>query len=213
MVRITQQNDWVIYIITGCIFLYIFMLVSLQRDSSFREFLMQKFPDSTNNFLSWLIIGLVFTLVFSTFVSQSVPLVPRQITDVQLFGYQLNKFGFSFLAVAAFYLLKNALTYLFFAGTGALKKWEKFYFSASKLYFVFSVVLMALCIFKYFYNFSATEMFGYYLAGISAVFLFKLIFYILHPADILPPKWYYKILYICTLQIVPVLVLWRLLFF
>ncbi|MBE2274452.1 MAG: DUF4271 domain-containing protein, partial [Flavobacteriales bacterium] len=26
-------------------------------------------------------------------------------------------------------------------------------------------------------------------------------------------KWYYKFLYICTLQIIPVLVLWKVLFF
>ena len=45
----------------------------------------------------------------------------------------------------AFYLVKNLLTYLFFAGTASLPRWEKFYFSASKFYFVFSLVLMVLC--------------------------------------------------------------------
>ena len=107
LIRIVQQNDWVVIILVSCIFLYIFMLLSLRRDSSVTEFLLQKFADSTNNFLSWIIISFVFAFAF----------------------------------------------------------------------------------------------------------LFKQIYYILHSSNILPQKWYYKFLYICTLQIVPVLVLWKLLFF
>jgi len=45
-----------------------------------------------------------------------------------------------------------------------------------------------------------------------AMFIFKNIFYLMQPEAILPQKWYYKFLYICTLQIVPVLVLWKVLF-
>ncbi|TQE61297.1 DUF4271 domain-containing protein, partial [Leptospira interrogans] len=40
----------------------------------------------------------------------------------------------------------------------------------------------------------------------------KNLVYIFHNQPILPEKWYYKFLYICTLQIVPVLVLWKFLF-
>lgn len=213
MIRITQQTDWVVYIIVGCIFLYIFMLISLRRDSSVREFLLQKFPDSTNNFLSWLIIGFVFSLVFAAFISQYVPVIPKRISELQILGWELNKFGFTLMTVLGFYLVKNLLTYLFFAGTASLPRWEKFYFSASKFYFVFSLVLMVLCIVRYFYDFEPVQMFGYYLAGISVVFFFKQLYYFLHPGAILPQQWYYKLLYICSLQIVPVMVLWRVLFF
>ena len=213
LIRIVQQNDWVVIILVSCIFLYIFMLLSLRRDSSVTEFLLQKFADSTNNFLSWIIISFVFALVLSVFVSQNIPVVPQNISDFQFFGYELNKFGFTFVGISVFYFLKNILTYLYFAGTGAAKKWEVFYFIASKFYFCFSIVIMILCLIQYFYRFDKWVMFDVYLAVFAFAFLFKQIYYILHSSNILPQKWYYKFLYICTLQIVPVLVLWKLLFF
>ena len=120
LVRIAEQNDWVVFIIIGCLFLYIFMLLSLQRDSSVREFLVQKFPDSSNNFLSWVIISVVFCLVFATFISQYIPVVPKSIRDLSLFGYELNKFGFTFCVLRGFYFINNFLSYIFCAGTGAI---------------------------------------------------------------------------------------------
>src|SRR5690606_9569879 len=114
-----QQNDWVIIIIVCCIFLYIFMLRSLRRDSSIPEFLLQKFPDSTNNFPSWVIIGTVFCLLFSVMISQYIPTVPKLIRSYHVFGYELNKFGFAFITIAAFYITRGIMTYLFFAGTGS----------------------------------------------------------------------------------------------
>ena len=58
------------------------------RDSSVKEFLLQKFADASNNFLSWLIISFVFVLVFSTFVSQYIPIVPKKISDIQVLGFE-----------------------------------------------------------------------------------------------------------------------------
>ncbi len=213
LVRIVQHNDWVVIILVSCIFLYIFMLLSLRRDSSVTEFLLQKFADSTNNFLSWIIISFVFALVLSVFVSQNIPVVPQKVTDFQFSGYELNKFGFTFASISVFYFLKNICTYLYFAGTGTTKKWEVFYFTASKFYFSFSILIMILIVLQFFFLFDKFLMLDVYLAVFAFAFLFKQCFYIFHPSSILPEKWYYKFLYICTLQIVPVLVLWKLLFF
>ena len=213
LVRIAQQNDWVVFIIIGCIFLYVFMLLSLQRDSSVKEFLAQKFPDANNSFLSWAIISLVFCLVFSAFLSQYVPDVPRKVSACSLFGFELNKFGFTFLVILLFYFIRNALTYLFFAGTGSIRKWKLFYFTVSKFYFSISVVVIIACLISYFYNINELLWLPYFFGGFVFLFVFKLLFYFFHQSDIMPQKWYYKLLYICTLQIVPVLVLWKVLFF
>ena len=213
MIRIAQQNDWVVFIIVGCIFLYIFMLTSLQRDSSVREFLLQKFADSSNTFLSWLVISLVFCLLLSTFISQYIPVVPKKISSIQLLGFELNKFGFTFLSISVFYLVKTALSYLFFAGTGDLKKWPVFYFTGSKFYFCISILLIILCIGSYFYQIDALRIFPYYFGMWIFMILFKVVFYFFHTNNTLPEKWYYKFLYICTLQIMPLLVLWKVLFF
>ncbi len=213
MIRIAQHNDWVVWILVGCIFIYIFMLISLRRDSGVLEFLLQKFPDSTNNFLSWMIISVVFSLTLSVLVSPYLPAVPKTISTLQIGGYELNKFGYTFLAISAFYFMKNTFSYLFFAGTGSAKKWEVFYFTASKFYFSFSLIIMILCVISNFYIVDRAEMFNICIVGLAAIFLFKLSYYLFHSSRILPEIWYYKILYICTLQIVPVLVLWKVLFF
>lgn len=188
------------------------MLRSLRRDSTMLEFLQQPIADSTNNFLSWGIISVVFALLFSVAFSQFVPVVPSPISDYHLFGYELNKFGFTFIAVGLFYFIRTALTYFFFAGTGGGKRWEKFYFSASKLFFVFSLVLIVGSIAQFYFNVDRGWLFNLYLITFGVLFVFKLIYYMMLGSSVLPQKWYYKFLYICTLQIVPVLVLWKVLF-
>ena len=213
MVRIVQYNDWVAFIITGGILLYIFMLLYLQRDSSVKVFLMQHYADSSNNLLSWLIISLVFTVLAATVISQSIPLVPKSITAFHFFGYELNKFGYTLLCVFLFYILRTFLSYIFYAGTGSLKRWSHFLFISAKFYFVFSLILMAACIYQFYYEPDRLQLFNGYLSGFAFMLLFKLLLYILSPDKILPERWYYKILYICTLQIVPVLVLWKALYF
>lgn len=213
LIRIAPQNDWVVFLLIGCIFLYIFMFLSLQRDSTVKEFLLRKFSDSANNFLSWAIISFIFCLVLAAFLSQYIPVVPKRISQIHLFGLELNKFGFTFISILVFYFFKNLLSYIFFAGTGAIKKWGIFYFTASKFYFVVSLFIMVLCVGSYFYPIDHLRVFPYYFSGFALVFIFKLLFYIFHKSDILPQNWYYKFLYICTLQIVPVLVLWKVLFF
>lgn len=213
MVRITEQNDWVIFLLVGCIFLYIFMLFSLQRESSLKEYLLHKFPDSTNNLLSWIISSVVYCLIFSAFISPYLPIVPKEISKVQLGGYEINKFGFAFLSISLFYFLKNILGYLFYAATGNVKKWELFSFTASKFYFCFSLVMMAFVVVNTILKVPRIESFDFFAGSFLFIFLFKLAYYIFHRSKILPEKWYYKILYICTLQIIPVLVLWKILFF
>ena len=213
LVRIAQQNDWIVFLIIGCIFLYVFMFRSLQRDSTVREFLMQRFPDSSNIFPSWIIISFVFCLVFAAFLSQYIPVVPKSIRNLEIAGYELNKFGFTLIAILGFYFIKNILTYVFFAGTGSIKKWSLFYFTVSKFYFCISVIIIILTILSYFYPNGNLSRFPFYFGGFLILFLFKLFYYFFHKNDIMPQKWYYKFLYICTLQIVPVLVLWKVLFF
>lgn len=184
---------------------------------------MQKFADASNNLLSWLIISCVSTLLLAALLSQSIPIVPQRITDLHFFGYELNKFGFTLFSLIIFYGLKSMLSYVFYAGTGSLSKWTLFQFTCAKFYFTLSLVLMILCVYQYFYKVNDLQLlsdfkvqdlqlFDYYAFGFVLVFLFKITFYLLSPNNILPHKWYYKFLYICTLQFAPVVVLWKVLY-
>lgn len=213
LVRIVPQNDWVVFTLTACIIMYVFMLLYFHRDSSVRVFLLQKLEDSSNNLLSWIIISSVYTVLLATLLSPSVPVVPKMVTNLGMFGYELNKFGFTFLGLSVIYISKSILSYLFFAGTGSLSKWPGFIFLASKFYFVVSILLMGACFYQYFYEVHFSQLFNFYFAGFVIAFFFKILLFLISPTGILPQRWYYKILYICTLQITPVLVLWRVLYF
>ena len=213
MVRIVENNDWVIITLIASLFAYVFMFVFLLRDIRLKDFLMQKYEESSNNFLAWGITSLVFCATLSVLISQYIPIVPKEISDLQLFGVELNKFGFTFLSLLIFYVLKAGLGFLFYSGVGNGRKWGIFYFTATKFYFVLSIILIILCFSHYYFDIDKMKMLQIYLFFLSFVFVFKVFFYFFHNNKILPVKWYYKILYICTLQIAPLLVLWRLLFY
>jgi Domain of unknown function (DUF4271) len=212
-VRIPEHNDWVIFILLGCIFLYLFMMNVVEREANLKDFLLQKYFDASNNLPSWVITSCVITLTLSVLISQYIPVVPKYVADLQILGYQLNKFGFCLIAVIFFYAIKSSLGFLFFQSIGDGKKWTVFYFTSTKFYFVLSFLLIILCVTHYYFPIDRNKMFLYYIFFFSFVFIFKVFFYLFHKNNILPEKWYYKFLYICTLQIVPVLVLWKFLFY
>jgi hypothetical protein len=202
----------VIIIVIACILVYLAMLFFLQRDSSIAEFLAKDFADSSNSFLTWGTTSVIYCTLVSVLFSQFIPFIPPKIADLQLFGYELNKFGFTFLGVSAFYLLKALLGYIYYASVGNIRKWNIFYFTATKFYFCVSLLLIFLCLGHYYFMASPMELLNNYVLLFIIILIFKLIYYFFHKNRILPYQWYYKILYICTLQILPVLVLWKLLF-
>lgn len=213
MVRIAEHNDWVIITLLICMFTYSLMFISLLRGVRFWDFFMEKFSEASNIFLSWLIVSTVFCVVLSVLVSQYVPIVPKTITDIRFGDFELNKFGYTFLCLSIFYLFKVGLSYIFYAGIGNARKWSRFYFVNTKFYFGFSVALMILCIVHYYFEIDKREAFKIYFYSFSLIFVFKQFFSLFNVNKILPEKWYYKILYICTLQIAPFFALWKLLFF
>lgn len=212
LVRILENNDWVVFTLLACVAALSLMLISLQREASLKEFLLQKIEDSSNIYLSWIIISIIYVLVFSVLISQFIPFVPSFIREVDFFGFQINKFGFTFLSVSVFYLLKTILTYFYFYAVRNQKSWQKFYFVSSRFYFVLTIVLILGCLQVYYFPFDRLKTYQTYLVLFAIIFIFKIIFYLFHNYKLLPKTWYYKFLYICTLQIAPLLVLLKFLF-
>jgi len=189
------------------------MFIFLLRDIRIKEFFVQEYADSSNNFLSWAITSAVFCILISVLISQYIPLVPKWVTSIHPFGFELNKFGFTFLSILLFYLLKTSFSYIFYSSVGNSRKWKLFYFTATKFYFGLSLLLMVLIFSHYYFDNKKGEELYFYLIFLMIVFVFKILFYFFHKNQILPVRWYYKFLYICTLQIAPLFALWRLLFF
>ncbi len=212
-VRIPEDFTWVIFVLLGCIFALVFMMNVVQREANFKDFMLQKYFDSPNNFASWIIVSVVVCACLAVLVSQYIPTTPRVLSEFPVFGFQLNKFGYTFSVISLFFFSRTFLSFLFYQSTGNAKKWPLLYFTATKFFFIFSFLLIIGCVANYYYPLDREIAFKIFLSVLAFIFVFKLFFYFLHKNNILPQKWYYKILYICTLQIAPLLVVWRLLFF
>lgn len=212
IIRVYESYDWVMLIILICCALYILMLNWLQRDPSIKNFILQNLENSSNAFLSWMITSLGYCLLLSTLLSQMIPTVPQFIEQYSIAGYTANKFGFTLGAVSLFYFLRSTITCIYFYSVGAGKRWSSFFFSATRFYFILSLALIIANFVHYYYLPSKEQMLTYYIPTLLGITLFKFAFYIFHKNHILPKEWYYKFLYICTLQIAPLLLLWRLLF-
>ena len=202
-----------VYCILGSIFAYIIVLSVFNRDANIKDFLTQKIEDSNNLTPSWTIISIVRSVMITVILSQFVPVVPKFVSDLQLFGIQLNKFGFTFLAVMTFDIVKNILTFFYYNSIGEGKKLKRLASISSKFYFLESIGLIVASFALYYYPLDLVRYFYVVLFVLISLFVMKNLIYIFHNQAILPEKWYYKFLYICTLQIVPVLVLWKFLFF
>lgn len=213
LIRIAEHNDWVVFTLLACIIALSLMLISLQREASLKQYLLQGFEDSSNIFLSWFIVSLVYVVSISVLISQFIPVVPEFIRDISIFGLQLNKFGFALVSISVFYLIKTTLTYFYFYTVRNNKNWQKFYFTATRFYFVFAILIILACVQQFYFQSNRLKTFQTYLIFFAIIFVFKNIFYLFHNYRILPQTWYYKILYICTLQIIPLMVLWKFLFY
>lgn len=221
VIRLPENNDWVVYILLLCTALYLFLMNTLQRDASIKSYLLQDISETNNVPQTWMIIGIINTLLVTTIISQYIPVVPQALENLQINGYQLNKFGFTFLAVSAFYLAKSVFSFLYFQTLGVGRNWKMFCYASSKFYFIMSLLLVTICFIHYFlgldfkgehYTLDSTTAFPIYILSAIILLVFKNFYYLFNKSNILPFSWYYKILYICTLQIAPVLALWKLLF-
>jgi len=212
LVRIAEHNDWVVYCILGSIFIYIILLSVFQRDANVKDFLLLKLEDSNNLTPSWLIISIVKCLMTALLLSQFVPIVPK-LFSIDVLGFQINKFGFTFLALLSFDVIKNILTFLFYSSIGSGKNLKGLTLVSSKFYFLESIVFIIASFALYFFPVDLVKYFYFIIGMVIFSFFLKNLIYIFHNQSILPEKWYYKFLYICTLQIVPFLVLWKFLFY
>ena len=212
MIRIVENHDWVILVVLVIIAMYLALFNGLQRGQSIWEYLRQDYKEIQNLFLCWLGISVGYITVLSVLFSQYIPLVPRFVLNFDIDGFVLNKMGVMFGVLLLFYFVKSVFTALFYKGIGQVQKYLVLGFVAQKFYFLQSLLLMVLCIIHYYFPIDRQGFFIYYLILMVLLFISKITFYIFHKDKPLPREWYYKILYICTLQILPLLAIWKFIF-
>ncbi|SDE56322.1 DUF4271 domain-containing protein [Riemerella columbipharyngis] len=212
MVRIVENKDWIIYTLLGISFLYVFMFRILLREISVVKFYTLKEEFVSNRFQTWVISSLGLSIVMSLAFSQFMPIIPKIFGSCAPFGYQLNKFGVFWICMVALFSVRSVFTLLFFLSIGEVKIWGSFYYVAAKYYFALSLVLMILVLVQNFLLPDGSDMLYPYVVVFGFSFVLKNLIYLFNNLQILPSEWYYKILYICALQILPILVLWKFLF-
>lgn len=117
------------------------------------------------------------------------------------------------MSVVVFDIIRNMLTFFFYSSIGSGKNLKGLTLVSSKFYFLESIALIIAGFTLYFYPIDPVKYFYFIIGLVVGSFVLKNLIYIFHNQTILPEKWYYKFLYICTLQIVPTLVLWKFLFY
>lgn len=212
MIRIVENNDWVIFTLLGGIAVYIIMFYWLLKGEKLWRFLSKNRTESSNNLPTWVIISSVYLVILSVLLSQYIPIVPRYIEDYQIFNWYLNKIGLMIIILWGYYFIKSIITLIFYKSIRQTKRWFSLAFVAQRFYFIESLVLMGVCVAHYYFPIDRVEAYVYYIIFLIAFFVMKLFFYLFHKEQPLPREWYYKILYICTLQILPLLAVWKFIF-
>ncbi len=210
MIRVASHPDWVIYSVIGIAFSYILMFKTLHRDVSLYDFLMQPLENVNNTNLSWAITTILHCASFSVLFSQYIPIVPKFITEnFSAFGIEFNKFGFMFTTLLLFYFVKNIVTYFFFASVDNIKNYNYFAYAAQKYYLIYSLVILITSVLHYYLPLNTRLFLKVYLIILFLAFMLKIGYYLFNNQRILPKHFYYKFLYICSLQILPILVVWK----
>ncbi|AZZ58750.1 DUF4271 domain-containing protein [Riemerella anatipestifer] len=214
MIRIVENKDWIIYTLLGVGFLYVVMFRVLLRDISLIKFFTLKEEFANNTIQSWVVTSVGFIILAAIALSNILPINPRLFAEYfNVFGYTPNKVGSIILAVVFLFFFRTVSTYFFLASIGEVERWKSFYFLATKFFLGYSLALIVLVLAQNYFPIETEWMIYVYAVFFCMSFIFKNLVYLFHHKTILPDEWYYKILYICTLQILPFLVVGKFLFF
>jgi len=204
----------VVYSLVGVIIVYLIASRTLNKGASLVDFLRLSREDTPNVFGNWLVIGITYVFIFSVFFSQYIPIVPRFVVEnVRFHDYTLNKFGFLFVSLLCFYGVKGLLCYIFFKCSLSMKYWKYYIFHINKFFSLVIVLTCILTILEYFYPIDRFIAFDYYVYIFIGIGMGKIAYLLFNRHPTFPKEWYYKFLYLCTLQILPYFVIGKILFF
>ncbi len=204
------SNDWmtlVLLLLFGVLF-----LINIVDSAKFKEILFSLFKisfleqeiDDNYQFING------FQLLFSFF---SVVVLSLVFFDIKVvyFGVNWSIFeGFFkvFLGLLGYFLLKNlvefVLVYLFFLK----RKITYFMISKTNYFFAISVYIFFVLLLKQYAHLN--PVFIYYFAGF--LFLVSFIIYLINNKNLILNHLFYFILYICALEIAPLLIVFKLMF-
>lgn len=213
MIRIViEQKAWGSVLFFCCVAYFIVLQVFF-RGRNFRTLLWGTEEELINKIPGYSLLSCVYILLLSMLTYILVPERPWSVLSWDIFGYRPNIFGFCLMVYAAYFIFKFLLGRLLYGLSGSTRKF--IYLQTFMLrWYLLTVPLLLILSFVYFFHFypntNYNEAFRYFLLGI---FFIKLIGIVSLTQKVLPRNHYLKIVYLCTLQIMPVVVLIKVLFF
>lgn len=190
MIRIVENNDWVIFSLLGVGAMYLVMFIALQRGISMREFLVEKLANSQNVLVNWIIVSAGFCVVLSILWAAYIPMLPRWVENLKWEGIGLNKMGYFLLIISGYFLLKVFLSLFFYWSIGQATRYLGLVLVSQKFYFLASLVVMGLCIMHYYFPIDRLVAVEYHLLLLPIMLIAKMFFYAFYPEKALPEEWY-----------------------
>lgn len=204
--RLTENKDFITYVLlTGLLILII--MKALFFDVFEETFKLNPEQKSENK----LIVGGAITLVFVLFISLIINSLIKEEIAITIFPSSVSSYLIIVLSLLAFVILKNLFAYLFHI---IIDGYES-YFNISQIRVTNASWLMMGSLFLvlyYFYSPFDKTYFLYITIGffvtIKAV---EWLYYLLKKFANNNLQWYYKIVYLCTFEILPVVIILKVL--
>lgn len=212
IIRENTHNQWAIWVVLACLFAMVLLVIFTHQYGSFKKYLLQEYYESASHLTNWIALSIIFWLLQAVLVSPYLPMIPHDLVALHIGDYHLNKLGSVLLCSGLMQFSVSVLGAGLFLTTGNAERWPRYFYAISRFYFVYCLLLVVGIIALYYYPVDRYVFFVLLVTGFGIIFIFKQLYLIFHRLEILPAEWYYKILYICTLQFAPLLALWNYLF-
>lgn len=212
VLRNDPSAEWVAWLLLGCLFILAGSFRLLYQHPTVWHYLKAPQVPSVNNLAFYVIVSGVCTALLAALLSGYVPLLPAWTDELRVAGIGLNPFGYTWWVLSLTDAVRVLLTFLLFSATGNAQRWAHFYYFMAKYQVVYSFPLLVLCIARYFFPVDVYHFGEILLITLGLSFIIKIALTLILRPEVLPSPWYYKLLYICTLQFSPVLLVAQLLF-
>ncbi len=204
--RVSENKDFITYVLLVGLFILVLMkAMFFDVFETVFKLTAKKKPDNQ------LLAGSGITLVFVLFISLIVDYFLKDKITLSVFPTQIGTYFIILFSSLIFVILKNLFAYLFHI---IIDGYESYYnISQIRITNVSWMMIVALClILYYFYTPFNKDYFIYISAALfSIIKIVEWLYYLLKKFAGNNLQWYYKIVYLCTFEILPLAIILKIL--
>lgn len=207
MLRNTVSHEWIFLFLILTVILYALVFHFFFRAKTAKQIFSPYGEDLLNKIPAYVCLSLAYAigtgiLLYATAVGR-----PLEVLRADINGYRLSEAGYIAALLAVYFPLRFILTRILYAMCGSLGRFVNLQFFFTKYYLAATPLLVCAGFIFFFYEQYSPQAILTLRYILAAALLVKMLLMLLSAGKILPKNHYLKILYFCTLQIMPVLVL------